>query len=577
MARTSNAATLVSTVIESGGGGGGGGGNGGARGVAIALFTLISVLSALMAAMIALFGATLSTPSATSTSGAEHHGGDANSAPSSSSSSLLLAPSDAWLDRALALQRRLQRRVPLPLLQPVSTHNSFLSDRGYALCDSLQLPVQHLALRGQLQRGVRQIELDVYRVAGAAGTDGATAAPFVVCHPCAPRCDIALALCMRERDDYFATNEEGTFGCAPGRDLSLAAALRQVYEWVQQQTAPADEELVIVHLETHVGSGDGDGDGVTRAQVEDADGDIAWLRGLADVITSVVPRDRIVRPPSADDNGSGVASNAHAWPTVASLAGQGASVLLVAELLYNGATERAAPGDRVFTSPNSPLFGLASSPPNRLVYPDNLLGRVTFRIGSDGDDTGELCSIQTRDGDTEAGGTPPFFTYLVGAPLSTAEHIADAYRCGYAVRADMPTASAMRRALSAAVWSWDPASTLPPGAGGDHHRVYMVATSGRWRQHLDGGDNDHAARRRAWLCVEDLRDDATAATAPPPPIGQRLRWRMASADDACTRDAARFDAPRSGYENAHARAALRASGADSAWIGVKNEDVQREA
>lgn len=68
----------------------------------------------------------------------------------------------AWTDRALALQDRLAGDVPLRNLPWVSTHNSYNSIAEMGLALSVLDPNQQLSLVGQLDAGVRHLEIDVH-------------------------------------------------------------------------------------------------------------------------------------------------------------------------------------------------------------------------------------------------------------------------------------------------------------------------------------------------------------------------------------------------------------------------------
>lgn len=416
------------------------------------------------------------------------------------------------------------------LLQPASTHNSFLSRaEGYGLCRNLQFAVQKLTMAQQINQGIRQLQIDVFLLDGQ----------LFVCHPCLSDCAVAMAVCGGTPSQYAASGVavgSPYFGCNPEENLSFRAALGQIWGAVNHVVSDngqsRGEECLVVHIEMHLDK--------TQKEVERMHGDTLWLRQFAESVQAVIPSSALVA--TAVGHGSRINDST----TTAALSSAVPEtqrppmwILLAAAIIYDGVPERAHPTDLVFTSPRSPIYRVVVPDENPVLYPSNLLSRLQL--------DGSCSLIQPGSQPTIP---PRHFTYLVGSILSSSQAIREAYRCGYACRADMASNDAIQSSLDAMIWSWSPESkVISLNASDNVHRVYLNASDGRW--YASGSD---ASTITVSLCVAGR--DAL--------VGARDQWsvRPLGMDDPnCA-----LDVPRTGWENHRARLVLQQKGIFRAWI-----------
>ncbi len=129
---------------------------------------------------------------------------------------VLAAPARAdWLQDALAFQYHLGDPLPMVNAPWVGTHNSFNSPTEPGTLSS-QDPNQKLSLSGQLDIGVRSLELDVHNIAGTP----------IVCHG--------------------EGADQAHLGCSTER--TLAARLPEIRSWLDAHPS----EVLLLYLEDHL-------------------------------------------------------------------------------------------------------------------------------------------------------------------------------------------------------------------------------------------------------------------------------------------------------------------------------------
>jgi len=442
--------------------------------------------------------------------------------------------SDAWISTALAAQNEYQEVIPIRLMQPPSTHNSFLSvAEGYGLCSTLSFALQNWTLSDQIMHSIRQVELDVFRIDSE----------LTVCHPCYDECTWASWACNRSLNTYATPTvplSSPYFGCDPEINLSFKTALEKIWRscrtYVDEHPQRRARELLILHLQLHVDS--------SITELEETLDSNPWISQLVTEIRESIPEKALLS--AAFDEPlevlieKSVAAFRERTPVVEYPA---LWVLPVIDLLNPSNGKRTPANSPLFSRSASPLRKVGVPNVNPLEYPENRLNHLL----QDG-----TCLVHA--GGRAASRISKNFTYFVGSIFSSPAHITEAYRCGFAVRAAMPSSSLRKEALCGMIWSWKANSSIAALTSetpkGFHQPVFMDATDCRWT--TQSPDLEHAAD--IWLCTTD----------PSRAIGERTSWNLvADLNSSCL-----VDIPRTGYENAFACAVLRERKLGGARLGV---------
>ncbi|KAK4533831.1 hypothetical protein CCYA_CCYA19G4713 [Cyanidiococcus yangmingshanensis] len=439
-----------------------------------------------------------------------------------------------WISQALAAQMLYQETIPMRLLQPASTHNSFLSHaEGYGLCGTLSFALQNWTLGEQIRVGIRQLELDIFRVG----------AELIVCHPCYDQCQVAARLCNRSLGSYAAPGVpvgSSVFGCDPRINLSFKAALNRIWEnclaYMDEHPKRREREMLILHLQLHVDEG--------LSQLANHIDSDPWIsQFIADLQTSLL--NHAIVPALFRESTGALAES-----SIETLRRRTPQTLIppmwvlpVVDMIDPSSGSRALANSSIFTNRNSPLSNLVVPNFSPLEYPEDRL----IHLGEN-----DSCTLAVRGlGISQLSRN---FTYFVGSIFSTRKHIADAYRCGFAVRADMPSYFARQEALLGMIWSWKlgrPIPDLSNNAAGNFSRpTYMDAKDCRWSV----VNRASKASPTLWLCTWD----------PPERVGARATWDLVPD----RKSFCHIDIPRTGYENTLACAVLRENRVAMARLGI---------